>query len=70
MENYLSRERAAEIFRECCRKSIHGPWSDQLEKVATRAEYRALRRLWIFSGNGGSTLAGTLCDLKNGFIEV
>ncbi len=42
----MTSERAAEIIQQAKAKAIHGPWSDQLDKVMTREERAAVLVKW------------------------
>jgi hypothetical protein len=64
----MQKQRATEIFEQCKKQSGYGPWSDQLQKVMAPDEYAEVKRIWLNKMPGFSSLAGTFCDIKNGFL--
>jgi hypothetical protein len=47
MYNYiLSPARAKEIIQQAKDKAVHGPWSDQLDKVMSKEECDEVIRHW------------------------
>ena len=46
MRATMTSERAAQIIEQAQARAIHGPWSDQLDKVMTAEERAEVLQLW------------------------
>lgn len=62
----MTRERADEIFEAAKARAIHGPWSDQLDKVMTADERAEVIAFWKRIPSGSSTFVSALFRIRDG----
>ena len=64
---YVSALRAREIVSEAQASASPGPWSDQLDRVMSKGEYRFVYDHWMTmrGGDGSASFVDALLDLAN-----
>jgi len=64
----LTKERCAEIVRQCQEKAKYGPWVDQMSHVMTREEQMEVMELWC-SMPGHTSFYDAFCRFWRGRIN-
>lgn len=65
----LTPGRAKEIIAQAKKKAVHGPWTDQLDKVMTTAERKRINDIWDTMG-GSADSYGALMRVSRTPREV